>query len=107
MATNPDYEYGNAMKQYEAAQTNEEKLKALKLMYQACPKHKSSEKLEADIKNKIAKLKAKIEKTKKQTKKGFNISVKKEGAATISLVGTTNTGKSSLLNQLTGKKAKV
>jgi len=107
MATNPGFEYENALKVYNEASTEEEKLKALQLMHQTSPKHKSSEKLQADLKNKIAKLKAKIQKNKKRTKKGFNISLKKDGAATIALVGTTNTGKSTLLKKLTGAKVKI
>lgn len=107
MATNPGYEYAGALKAYEEAQTDEEKLKALKVVYQAAPKHKSAEKLLADIKIRISKLKSKIEKNKKQSKKSFNISLKKEGAATIALVGTTNTGKSTLLKKLTGANVKI
>lgn len=107
MATNPGYKYYDALEEYKKAQTDEEKLKALKLMLSTAPSHKSSENLLADIKNKIAKLKSKLEKTKKQAKKGFSISLKKEGAATIVLVGTTNTGKSTLLKKLTGAKVKI
>jgi len=107
MATNPGFKYQNALEEYKKAQTDEEKLKGLKLMFQTAPKHKSSEKLVSDLKNKIAKLKEKLIKTKKRAKKGFNISLKKDGAATISLVGTTNTGKSTLLKKLTGAKVKI
>ena len=107
MATNPGFAYQSALRVYDEAKSDEEKLKALKLMYQTAPKHKSAEKLVSDIKNKISKLKAKLEKTKKQSKKGFQISLKKEGAATIVLVGTTNTGKSTLLKKLTCAKVKI
>ncbi|MEK6826450.1 MAG: GTPase [Nanoarchaeota archaeon] len=107
MPTNPDYEYSNALKKYHEAQTDVEKLQALKFMLSKAPNHKSSQTLRADIKNKIAKLKSKLEKQKKQTKKGHQFILKKEGAATIALVGTTNTGKSTLLKQLTGAKAEI
>ena len=107
MPINADFEYGNALKVYEKAQTDEEKLAALKLMLSKAPAHKGAESLRSDIKNKIAKLRSKLEKTKKQSKKGSSLSLKNEGAATIVLVGTTNTGKSTLLNKLTGAKAKV
>src|SRR3989344_6059863 len=104
MPTNPGFEYENAVKEYHKSQTDEEKLNALKLMLSTAPSHKGSEVLRSDIKNKIAKLKSKIEKTKKQAKKGYTLTIKKEGAATISIVGTTNTGKSTLLKKLTGAK---
>lgn len=107
MATNPGYEYTDALKVYEQAGTDEEKLKALRLVLSTAPSHKSAEKLQSDIKNKIAKLRAKLEKNKKKAKKGYNISLKKEGASTIALVGTTNTGKSTLLKRLTSAKVKI
>ena len=107
MPINADYEYANALKVYEQAQTDEERLKALQLMLSKAPSHKGSEVLRADIKSKIAKLKAKLAKNKKQGKKGFAISVKKDGAATIVLVGTTKTGKSTLLKKLTGANVKI
>ena len=107
MATNASYEYSNALEEYNKAQTDKEKQKALELMLRTAPDHKSSQKLRADIKNKIAKLKSKLEKTKKTAKKGFSYSLKKEGAATIVFVGTTNTGKSTLLKKLTGANVKI
>jgi len=107
MATNAGHEYANAMQQYQDAGSDEERLIALKLMYQKAPKHKSSEKLVGDLKNKISKLKAKLVKTKKQAKGSKGISIKKEGVATVSLVGTTNTGKSTLLKELTGAKVGI
>lgn len=107
MPINADYEYSQAMKDYEQADTDEEKLKCLRNMLSKAPSHKGAEVLRKDIKNRIAKLKGKLAKQKKQRKRGYNISLKKEGAATIALVGSTNSGKSTLLNQLTGSKAKV
>ena len=105
MVTNPGYEYANAVKQFEAAKTDEDRLNALRLMYQTAPKHKSSEKLLADIKSKIAKLRVKIEKQQKKT--GLQLSIKKEGAAQIVIVGTTNSGKSTLLKKLTNAKVEI
>ncbi|MEK6861701.1 MAG: GTPase [Nanoarchaeota archaeon] len=109
MPTNPGYEYVNALKKYHEAQTDEDRLKALQLMQQTAPKHKSSEKLLADIKNKISKLIAKLERKKEQKKSsgGFTLSVKKEGAAQVVIVGTTNSGKSTLLNKLTNANAEI
>lgn len=108
MPINAHPEFQKAEQAYASARTSEEKLKALTLMYQTAPKHKSSEKLLANIKTKISKLKKFLEKEKIQRKgKGKKTSIKKEGAATITLVGTTNTGKSTLLKKLTGAKATI
>src|SRR3989344_6467810 len=75
-------------------------------MLSLVPKHKGTEKLQKQIKTKIAKLKDSM---KKSSRKGSyqKISFKKEGAALIFIVGTTNSGKSTLLNKLTNANAKV
>ena len=107
MPVNADYEYSNAMKEYLDAPTDEGRLQALQKMLSKAPNHKSSQTLRADIKSRISKLKEKLLKQKKQAKKSTQISIKKEGAATIVFVGTTNTGKSTLLKELTRAKMEV
>ena len=106
MPVNPGIHYLRAKDEYEQATTDESKLACLQKMLSLVPKHKGSEALQKEIKTKIAKLKYSTQK-QKETKKGSyqKISFKKEGAATICLVGTVNTGKSTLLKKLT--KAKV
>ena len=101
MPTNVTAEYAAAELEYSKASTIEEKIKALQKMYSECPVHKNTEKLRKEIKTKIAKFKERLEKEKKQKKTGHSLSIKKEGSATICLVGTTNTGKSTLLKDLT------
>ena len=107
MATNPGYEYINALKKYHEARTINEKLKALHEMLRTAPKHKGAENLLADIKSKIAKYKKTIEREAKQRKGASKFSIKKEGAATICLVGTTNSGKSTLLKKLTNANPEI
>ncbi len=106
MPVNAGIEYGKAEQEYLQADTQEEKLQCLQKMLSLCPKHKSSEKLQKEIKTKIAKLKDSI---KKSSKKGSyqKISFKREGAALVCIVGTTNSGRSTLLNKLTNANAKV
>lgn len=105
MATNASLEYQLAEKQYLEARTAEERLVALQKMLQTCPKHKASENLQKNIKERISKLKAEVQRDKQAKKKQGGshnpFSVKKEGAAQIVLVGPTNSGKSTLLKQLT------
>jgi len=108
MPINATPEYQKAEQAYTSARTVEDRLKALQNMLTLAPKHKGSEKLVAGIKTKISKLKGLLEKEKKQKKgKGKKTSIKKEGAAQVTLVGTTNTGKSTLLNKLTGAKVYI
>ncbi|MBS3151134.1 50S ribosome-binding GTPase [Candidatus Woesearchaeota archaeon] len=106
MPVNPTIHYQKAEQEYLAADTQNEQLVALQKMLSLCPKHKGSEKLQKQIKTKIAKLKDSI---KRSAKKGSyqKVSIKKEGAALICIVGTTNSGKSTLLNKLTNANAKV
>ncbi len=107
MPTNVTAEYVAAELEYTKASTIAEKIKALEKMLSTCPTHKGCEKLRQEIKTKLAKFREKLEKQEKKKAKGYSISIKKEGAATICLVGFTNSGKSLLLNKLTNKKAEV
>lgn len=94
-------------KEYLAAQTPEEKLEKLKEMLSLAPKHKGAGNLLAELKLRIAKLKRLMEKHKAARKGSFSLSIKKQGAAQVTLVGTTNTGKSTLLKQLTNAHVKI
>jgi ribosome-interacting GTPase 1 len=108
MPINAGYEYGKAEDEFNQAVTIQEKLLALKKMLSVAPKHKGAESLLKGIKEKIAKYKQLVEKEKKQKKgTGKSLSIKKEGAATISIVGTTNSGKSTLLKKLTNANVSI
>ena len=107
MPTNAGVGYSLALEEYNKAKTPSEKLKALEKVYSEAPKHKSSEKLLSEIKQKISKLKLKIEKERVKKSSGFSISIKKDGAAQIALVGVPNSGKSFILNKLTGAKVEI
>ncbi|MBW2963264.1 50S ribosome-binding GTPase [Candidatus Woesearchaeota archaeon] len=107
MPTNVTYEYSRAEQEYHQASTPKEKLEALKKMLSTGPTHKGAEKLRKEIKSKIAKIKEKLKKEAAKKKGGFSFSIKKEGAAQVILIGTPNSGKSTLLNQLTGAKVAV
>lgn len=110
MPTNVSYEFENAKGEYEQANSPEAKLAGLQKMQSTAPAHKGGEKLKKDISRKIAQLKKNIEKKKAQDKKkgkGKSISVRKDGLGQIVLIGMPNSGKSTLLNFLTGVGAKV
>ncbi len=72
-------------------------------------KHKGTEKLERQLKKRLARLKEEVEREKVRKAKtgGPSFNVKKEGGGQVVLVGLTNSGKSMLLNRLTGADAKV
>ncbi|MBS3090774.1 TGS domain-containing protein [Candidatus Pacearchaeota archaeon] len=108
MSTNQPPEYLAAEKRYSVAKNNREKIEALEEMIRTMPKHKSAEKMRANIRSRYKKLKENIEKERQQKKgRGFQLSVKKEADAQICLVGTTQSGKSMLLNKLTNVHAAI
>ena len=106
MPTNVSYEYTAAEKKYVAAKTLEEKIKAIELMISAAPSHKGAQNLRAELRLRLARFKKQSEKQRAK-KSGFSLSVKKQGAAQVCLVGTTQTGKSTLLKELTGARVKI
>jgi hypothetical protein len=106
MTTNPGYEFIDAEKKFLAAKTIEEKISCLEEMIRTAPKHKSSEKLMANLKTRMAKLKAMGEREKSK-KKGRSTGIKREGDAQVVILGFTKSGKSELLSALTEAKPKI
>ncbi len=107
MPANLTPQYLAAEEEYRKARTIEEKIAALRKMWAYIPKHKGTDKLQADIKAKLSRLKKELEQEKKSGKKRTGFYVRKEGAGQVVLVGPPNTGKSSLLRVLTGKEANI
>ncbi|MEK6926578.1 MAG: GTPase [Nanoarchaeota archaeon] len=105
-STNQSPFYKQVEAKFLAAHTNEEKLKWLEEMIKECPKHKSSEKMLANLKTRYIKLKEKIEGIKKAGKSSKKQGIKKEDMQAV-IVGLTNSGKSSLLNILTNTSPEI
>lgn len=103
MAVNLTPQYLEAEAEYKKARSAEDKLAALKKMWTLLPKHKASEKVQADLKTRMADLRDEIEAKGKQPKKGGPAAVKipKQGAGQVVLLGGPNGGKSRLLSRLT------
>jgi len=101
MAVTLTPQYHEAEAAYKKAQTAEQKLEWLKKMWVELPKHKASEKLQAEIKTKISELRDEAEQEKKGKKAGVSYKVPRQGAGTIMLLGGPNAGKSRLLTRLT------
>src|SRR5947199_2316021 len=102
MAANLTPQYLEAEAEYKKAQTAEERLACLRKMYSLLPKHKASEKLQADLKTKISEAKEEAERERKSPKKvGVSHKIPKQGAGQYVLLGGPNAGKSRLLTRLT------
>lgn len=106
MTTNAGPEYREAEARYRSAVTPEEKLAALEEMLRLVPKHKGTEKLQADLKSRISKLKQAPGK-KAASKGGPSHKVVREGAGQVALVGPPNGGKSALVATLTNARPEV
>lgn len=103
MPANLTPQYQAAEERFREAQTTEEKIDALKEMLSVIPKHKGTEKLQADIKRKLSKYQQEQEQRKKSGggRRHDPSHIPREGAGQVALIGPPNSGKSSLLAALT------
>jgi len=101
MATNLTPQYHKAEEEYRRAATTDDELKWLEVMLREVPKHKASEKLQSDLKQKISQAKKELEAERKSPKKGHGVRIPRQGAGTAVLLGGPNSGKSQLLASLT------
>ena len=104
MPTNLPPQFYTISEKLKEAKTLEEKISILETLLAITPKHKGTQKLQRDIKTKLAKLKGR---KPKKTKRETLYSIQREGARQIVVIGTANSGKSTLLNALTNAGAKV
>ena len=106
MPANLTPEYFKAEKWYKSAATNEEKILALERMLAVMPKHKGTDHLKADLRKKLSKLRDTA--TQKKGAKHVDIfHVPRGGSGQIVLLGTPNSGKSSIVAALTNAKVNV
>ena len=107
MPTNLPPDYFEAEKRYREAKAPGQKIACLEEMLTIMPKHKGTDKLRADLRKRISKLK-----TAPQSKKGLGkresaFHIDKEGAGQVVVVGPANVGKSALVARLTNANPEV
>jgi uncharacterized protein len=100
----PEYEKAEAC--YRQAASDEERVAALQEMLAAIPKHKGTEKMQADLKRRLSQLR-RAEQKSPHSKGPDPFHIPKSGAGQVALIGPPNTGKSSLLAATTNAPAKI
>lgn len=109
MAVNLTPQYHEAEERYRKAKTGAERLACLEEMWVQLPKHKASEKLQAQLKSKLSKAREELDAPTASTKGGAQnqAKIQRQGAGQVLLVGPPNSGKSQFLATLTEAKAEV
>ncbi len=105
-STNQSPAYQKAEQNFLNSKDDEERVYWLEEMIRECPKHKSAEKMLANLKTRLIKLKGKIEIRKKIKKSSGKEGIKK-AAMQVVLIGFANSGKSSLISKLTNANPKI
>ncbi|HID22759.1 MAG TPA: GTP-binding protein HSR1, partial [Planctomycetaceae bacterium] len=101
MPANLTPQYQKAEEAYRRAQTTQERIECLEQMLALIPKHKGTEKLQADIKSKLKEARAELKTEKKSGRKTRGYRFPRQGAGQVVLVGAPNAGKSRILAELT------
>jgi len=106
MSANLTLKYKLAEKAYRSASGPLEELECLQAMLQELPKHKGTDKMQADLKQRISKAKVLAAKAPpKSGRKGFHLP--RQGAGRAVIIGGPNAGKSQLLARLTNAKPEI
>jgi len=99
MPAKPTVQYRGAEARFRAARTLDDRRLALEEMLASLPKQEGTERIELDIKRRLARLRFEVE--RRALKRGMSHHVDFEGAAQVVLLGAPSSGKSALLGAVT------
>ncbi len=106
MPANLTPQYLDADQRFRRARTAAEKVACLEEMLRIIPKHKGTDKLQADLKRRLSRLRHDAQQAA-GVRRGPVVTVDREGAGQIVLVGPPNAGKSALLAAMTNATPEV
>jgi len=107
MPANLPPQYFEKEKELKKAKSPQEKIAILEELLAIVPKHKGTEKLQALLKTKISKLKTQGQKSPAAARHAATFQVEKTGAGQVVVIGSPNTGKSSLIKALTNANPEI
>lgn len=101
MPANLTQQYLKAEAEYRRASTPDEELECLQIMLRELPKHKGTDKLNAELKQKISRAKKELQQDKQSKGKRGGLRIPRQGAGRAVIIGGPNAGKSQLMRSLT------
>lgn len=107
MVANLTPQYQKVEDAYRRAQSPEEQVACLEQMLKLIPKHKGTEKLQADLKTRLKEARSDQETEASAAKKGRSYRVPRQGAGQVLIIGAPNAGKSRILAELTNATPEV
>ncbi len=107
MPANLTPQYHDAEERFKKASTSEEKVAALEEMLRVIPKHKGTEKMQAELKRRLSKARKESAKKGPASSQRPVYQIPREGAGQVVLSGPPNSGKSQLLELMTSAHPEV
>ncbi|MCA9057395.1 MAG: 50S ribosome-binding GTPase [Planctomycetaceae bacterium] len=107
MPANLTPQYQKAERQYRRAQNAREQVDSLQLMLQLIPRHKGTEKLQADLKTRLKEARQELQREQSAAKSTNFYRFPRQGAGRVVIIGPTNSGKSRVLKELTRAEPEV
>lgn len=107
MPTNLPPDYFEVEKRFRQTESPTEKVALLEEMISIVPKHKGTDKLRADLRRQLSRLKEETQARKRHGSFHSVYQIEREGAGQVVVIGATNVGKSSLIAALTNASPEV